>query len=265
HGGLRQAHRDPHLDRADRARAEDAARSLVAVDGERRAVAGRGREADRRPGMEPRLDHPREHAHARARAAGHRRRRHRARRRRAADRARDRAPGGVARAAVAPPAGARGGRRLSAPPATVARSLSSLAVFCGSSSGNDPRHAEGARDFGRLLAEHGIAIVYGGGRVGLMGALADAALAAGGRVVGVIPEALVARELAHPGLSELRVVASMHERKATMAELADAFVALPGGIGTLEELFEVWTWGQLGLHRKACGLLDLHGYYTSLL
>jgi len=166
---------------------------------------------------------------------------------------------------VAPPAGAREGRRLSAPPATVARSLSSLAVFCGSSSGNDPRHAEGARDFGRLLAEHGIAIVYGGGRVGLMGALADAALAAGGRVVGVIPEALVARELAHPGLSELRVVASMHERKATMAELADAFVALPGGIGTLEELFEVWTWGQLGLHRKACGLLDLHGYYTSLL
>ena len=148
---------------------------------------------------------------------------------------------------------------------STARSLASICVFCASSSGRDGEFLSAARDFGRLLAERGHRLVYGGGRVGLMGALADGALAAGGNVVGVIPEMLVRREVAHESLGELRVVASMHERKATMAELADAFVALPGGIGTLEELFEVWTWGQLGLHSKPCGLLDLDGYYEGLL
>jgi uncharacterized protein (TIGR00730 family) len=154
-------------------------------------------------------------------------------------------------------------------PATTAlqpaRPLVSICVFCASSSGRDGAFLAAAREFGRLLAERGHRLVYGGGRVGLMGALADGALAAGGNVVGVIPETLVQREVAHEGLQELRVGASMHERKATMAELADAFVALPGGIGTLEELFEVWTWGQLGLHGKPCGLLDLDGYYEGLL
>ncbi len=116
-----------------------------------------------------------------------------------------------------------------------------------------------------MLARHGIGLVYGGASVGLMGATADAALAAGGHVTGVIPEALVAKEVAHTALSEQRVVASMHERKATMAELADAFIALPGGWGTLEEFFEVLTWGQLGLHRKPCGLLNVQGYFDPLL
>jgi uncharacterized protein (TIGR00730 family) len=143
--------------------------------------------------------------------------------------------------------------------------LASICVFCGSSAGSDPAYVAAARDFGRLLAARGLRLVFGGGRVGLMGALADAALAAGGEVVGVIPEMLVRREVAHGGLDELRVVGSMHERKAAMAELADAFVALPGGIGTLEELFEVWTWRQLGLHAKPCGLLDVAGYYERLL
>ncbi len=141
----------------------------------------------------------------------------------------------------------------------------SICVFCASSRGRDERLLAAAHDFGRLLASRGQRLVYGGGRVGLMGALADGALAGGGEVVGVIPEAMVGRELAHSGIPDLRVVASMHERKATMADLADAFVALPGGIGTLEELFEIWTWGQLGLHRKPCGLLDLDGYYAQLL
>jgi uncharacterized protein (TIGR00730 family) len=141
----------------------------------------------------------------------------------------------------------------------------SICVFCASSRGRDERLLGAAHDFGRLLAGRGQRLVYGGGRVGLMGALADGALAGGGEVVGVIPEAMVGCELAHSGIPDLRVVGSMHERKATMAELADAFVALPGGIGTLEELFEIWTWGQLGLHRKPCGLLDLDGYYTQLL
>ena len=143
--------------------------------------------------------------------------------------------------------------------------MHSVCVFCGSSPGRDPRLLTMARDFGALVAARGQRLVYGGGRVGLMGALADGALAAGGTVIGVIPAMMVGRELAHPGLGELRVVGSMHERKATMADLADAFVALPGGIGTLEELFEVWTWGQLGLHRKPCGLLDVDGYYERLL
>jgi uncharacterized protein (TIGR00730 family) len=139
-----------------------------------------------------------------------------------------------------------------------------LCVFCGSSAGRDPAYRRLAEALARTLAERGIGIVYGGGRVGLMGALADAALAAGGEVIGVIPQALIDREIGHGGLTELRVVGSMHERKALMAELADGFVALPGGIGTLEELFEVWTWAQLGLHAKPCGLLDADGFYAPL-
>jgi uncharacterized protein (TIGR00730 family) len=138
-------------------------------------------------------------------------------------------------------------------------------VFCGSSPGVDPRYAEAARAFGVLLAESGCGVVYGGGHVGLMGTLADAALGAGGRVVGVIPQKLVDRELAHRGLSELHVVSTMHERKALMASLSDGFVALPGGIGTLEEFFEVWTWAQLGYHEKSLGLLDVEGFFSPLL
>jgi uncharacterized protein (TIGR00730 family) len=139
-----------------------------------------------------------------------------------------------------------------------------ICVFCGSSPGRDPAYLAEAAAFGALLAQRGIQLVYGGARVGLMGAVADAALSRGGRVIGVMPEALMAREVAHLGLSELCVVGSMHERKARMAELSDAFVALPGGIGTLEELFEVWTWSQLGLHTKPCALLDLGGFYSGL-
>jgi uncharacterized protein (TIGR00730 family) len=137
-------------------------------------------------------------------------------------------------------------------------------VFCGSSVGNRPDYAEAAASLGRLLAERGLSLVYGGGNVGLMGVLANAALAAGGDVVGVIPEAMMKWEVGHLNLSRLHVVASMHERKAMMAELADGFVALPGGIGTMEELFEVWTWGQLGLHAKPLGFLDIAGYYGHL-
>jgi len=139
-----------------------------------------------------------------------------------------------------------------------------LCVFCGSSPGHDPAYAASAAQFGRVLAERGIGLVYGGGRVGLMGALADAALAAGAEVIGVIPQALLERELGHRGLTQLRVVDSMHARKALMGELASGFVALPGGIGTLEELFEVWSWAQLGLHRKPCGLLDVGGFFAPL-
>jgi len=140
-----------------------------------------------------------------------------------------------------------------------------VCVFCGSSHGASPVYAEAARDLGRRLARRGLGLVYGGGNVGLMGEVADAALAAGGEVIGVIPYALEAREVAHSGLTELHVVDSMHERKALMADLSDGFLALPGGIGTLEEFFEVWTWGQLGLHAKPCGLLDVAGYYAPLL
>lgn len=135
-----------------------------------------------------------------------------------------------------------------------------LCVFCGSSSGRDPAYSVLAAQLGRTLAQRRIGLVYGGGRVGLMGVLADAALAAGGEVIGVIPKTLLDREVGHRGLTQLRVVDSMHARKALMAELADGFVALPGGIGTLEELFEVWTWAQLGMHRKPCGLLDVGGF-----
>jgi uncharacterized protein (TIGR00730 family) len=139
-----------------------------------------------------------------------------------------------------------------------------VCVFCGSSPGARPAYAEATAEFARLLVEEGIGVVYGGGAVGLMGVLADTVLAEGGEAIGVIPQALVDREIGHGGLSELRVVGSMHERKALMAELADAFVALPGGLGTLEELFEVYTWAQLGLHRKPCGLLDVDGYYAGI-
>ena len=142
--------------------------------------------------------------------------------------------------------------------------LRSLCVFCASSAGRDPAFAEAARSFGALLAAEGITLVYGGGHVGLMGVLADAVLGAGGRVVGVIPRALWDREVGHRGTTEMHIVETMHERKAMMASLADAFVALPGGLGTLEEIFEVWTWGQLGIHGKPCGFLDVAGYYAPL-
>jgi uncharacterized protein (TIGR00730 family) len=141
----------------------------------------------------------------------------------------------------------------------------SVAVFCGSRHGSDPAHAEASAQLGRRLAEAGMRLVYGGGQVGLMGVVADAALDAGGEVVGVIPQHLVDDELAHPGLPQLEVVTSMHERKARMAELADVFVALPGAAGTLEELFEAWTWGMLGLHAKPTALLDVDGFWQPLL
>ena len=143
--------------------------------------------------------------------------------------------------------------------------MRAVCVYCGSSPGSEPIYLEAARHLGRTLAERDLGLVYGGARVGLMGAVADATLAAGGRVVGVIPEALRSRELAHPGLTELLVVDSMHERKAMMARHADAFLALPGGLGTLEELFEVLTWAQLGIHAKPCGVLDVGGYWRPLL
>jgi uncharacterized protein (TIGR00730 family) len=143
--------------------------------------------------------------------------------------------------------------------------VSRVCVFCGASSGRLPEYAEAARAFGVAAAARGLGIVYGGGRVGLMGALADAALAAGGEVIGVIPQELVDRELAHGGLTELRVVASLHERKAQMAELSDRFVALPGGFGTLDELLEQLTWSQLGLHDKPIGLFDVAEYWRPLI
>ncbi len=142
--------------------------------------------------------------------------------------------------------------------------LRSVCVFCGSSAGRDPAFAEAARAMGARIAAEGRTLVYGGGRVGLMGVLADAALAGGAQVIGVIPEVLMAREVAHTGLSELRVVPTMHARKALMADLSDAFVALPGGYGTLEELFEVVTWAQLGIHAKPIGLLDVQGFFEPL-
>ena len=139
-----------------------------------------------------------------------------------------------------------------------------VCVFLGSNPGNKPDYLNAAQDMGRELARRGITTVYGGSNVGLMGALANAALAAGGEVIGVIPEALQRKEIAHTGLTEQHIVGSMHERKALMAELSDAFIALPGGMGTLEELCEMLTWAQLGFHKKPCGLLDVDGYYASL-
>jgi uncharacterized protein (TIGR00730 family) len=139
-----------------------------------------------------------------------------------------------------------------------------ICVFCGASPGARPGYRRATEDLARLLGARGIGVVYGGGGVGLMGALADAVLAEGGEITGVIPRSLVHREIAHRDVPDMRLVASMHERKALMAELADAFVALPGGIGTLEELFEVYTWAQLGLHQKPCALLNVEGYYDGV-
>jgi uncharacterized protein (TIGR00730 family) len=142
--------------------------------------------------------------------------------------------------------------------------LRRVCVFCGSKHGVRPEYTEAARAMGAALAAAGIGLVYGGGRVGLMGVVADAVLDAGGEVIGVIPDHMSDREIAHYGVTDLRVVGSMHERKALMYELSDGFVALPGGLGTLEELFEITTWSQLGLHAKPTGLLDVAGFYTPL-
>lgn len=139
--------------------------------------------------------------------------------------------------------------------------LNSICVYCGSARGVDPAFFEEAVSAGTLIAEQGLTLIYGGGRVGLMGAVADAALAAGGKVVGVMPADLVSQEIGHPGLTELRVVNSMHERKWAMAELADGFLCLPGGPGTFEEIFEQWTWALLGFHAKPCGFVNVNGYY----
>ena len=144
-------------------------------------------------------------------------------------------------------------------------SVKRICVYCGSSGRVDEAYRAAATRLGVVLAQAGIELVYGGGNVGLMGVLANACLNEGGRVIGVIPQALADRELAHTGLTELRIVSSMHERKALMADLSDAFVSLPGGYGTWEEFFEVVTWSQLGIQRKACGVLNVDGYYDPLL
>lgn len=143
--------------------------------------------------------------------------------------------------------------------------LRRICVFCGSNAGTREVYQQAAQTVGRLLCRRGVELVYGGGHVGLMGIVADACLSEGGRVIGVIPQALADREVAHTGLTELRIVGSMHERKFLMAELSDAFLALPGGFGTWEELFEMLTWSQLGIHRKACAVLNVDGYYDPLL
>jgi len=146
----------------------------------------------------------------------------------------------------------------------MASTLQRVCVYCASNDGARPEYLAAARALGHAMATRDICVVYGGGRVGLMGALADAAIAAGGEVIGVMPHALVQREVAHRGLTALHVVDSMHDRKAMLAELADAFIALPGGLGTLEEFFETWTWAQLGVHRKPVGLLDVAEYWQPL-
>jgi uncharacterized protein (TIGR00730 family) len=143
--------------------------------------------------------------------------------------------------------------------------VQSLCVFCGSRQGLDPAYTKAARSLGTMLAEANIRLVFGGGHVGLMGVISNAALEAGGDVIGVIPRSLVERELAHAGLTDLRIVGSMHERKALMSDLSEGFITLPGGTGTLEEFFEVLTWAQLGEHEKPCGLLNVAGYYDPLL
>lgn len=142
--------------------------------------------------------------------------------------------------------------------------LENICVYCGSNTGNDPVYTEQAQALGRALVTRGLGLVYGGSKVGIMGVVADAVLQAGGRAIGIIPEALMQKELAHHHLTELHVVHSMHERKTMMAERASAFIAMPGGVGTLEEIFEAWTWAQLGFHRKPCGLLNVAGYYDQL-
>lgn len=143
--------------------------------------------------------------------------------------------------------------------------MRSVCVFCGSRSGDRPEYLDLARRTGALLVRRDLTLVYGGGRVGLMGALADAVLEAGGRAIGVIPQMLLDKEVGHTGLTQLHVVATMTERKLAMGELSDAFIALPGGIGTMDELFEVWTWTQLDLHKKPCGLVNHDGYYDALI
>jgi len=143
--------------------------------------------------------------------------------------------------------------------------MRSICVFCGASVGHDPAFSQAAQALGRFLAARDLTLVYGGGNIGLMGVIADAVLQSGGRVLGVIPKMLVDKELAHHGVTELRIVGSMHERKALMAELADGFIALPGGFGTVEEFSEVLTWGQLGLHAKPLGILNVSGYYDHFL
>lgn len=150
-------------------------------------------------------------------------------------------------------------------PVTPPPSPFSVCVYCGSRPGEDPSHAQAARLTGRLIGQQGWQLVYGGGKVGLMGIVADAVLEAGGRVVGVIPRKLREREVGHSGLSEIHIVDTMHQRKQMMAERANAFLALPGGIGTLEELFEVWTWRQIGYHDQPIGLLNVNGFYDGLL
>lgn len=143
--------------------------------------------------------------------------------------------------------------------------MQSVCVYCGSSAGRQAEYRQGARELADALVDRGIRLVYGGASVGLMGEMADQVLARGGKAIGVMPQGLVDREVAHQGLSELKVVGSMHERKAMMAELSDGFIAMPGGLGTLEELFEILTWSQLGIHQKPCGLLNVRGYYDGLL
>lgn len=143
--------------------------------------------------------------------------------------------------------------------------MKTICVYCGAASGNRPEFLRAARDFGRLLAKRGIALVYGGGHVGLMGVVAEAVLEGGGHVTGVIPRSMADKELAHTGVQKLHVVESMHDRKALMAELSDAFVVLPGGIGTLDEFFEIWTWRQIGLHDKPIGILDVSGFWQPLI
>lgn len=140
-----------------------------------------------------------------------------------------------------------------------------LCVYCGSNSGRRPEYVQAARDMARVMVDKNIGLVYGGASVGVMGEIADAILKDGGEVIGIIPKGLFVKEVAHSGVSELREVGSMHERKAMMAELSDGFIALPGGLGTIEEFFEIWTWAQLGMHQKPCGLLNVYHYYDKLI
>jgi uncharacterized protein (TIGR00730 family) len=149
--------------------------------------------------------------------------------------------------------------------ADVVRSVKSVCVYCGSQDGRDPAHAAAARAMGDALVDRGMRLVYGGGGIGMMGQIADQVLARGGEVIGVIPEALMRAEVAHAGVTKMHVTKGMHDRKALMAELADAFVTMPGGLGTLEELFETWTWAQLQYHQKPMGLLNVNGYFDGLL
>ena len=144
-------------------------------------------------------------------------------------------------------------------------SINSICVYCGANPGQDAAYADAANQLGQLLADRSIELVYGGGNVGLMGTIADAVMAGGGRVTGIIPKAIADVEVAHRAVTELHIVGNMHERKSMMARRADAFIVLPGGIGTMEEMFEAWTWAQLGIHHKPIGLLNTHGYYDALL